>query len=463
MKMPKFILVLFFLLATLAVQGALTVSPGGSDSNSVYSIAIVAANSVGGPTNGVTAATAASIAATNATYAINTTTNALTRTVTNQWSRGSGRYYGPVILDTGLPVPENNGYGSVDLQSTNVFGGTLSLNSAGGVNCFIGGGSGNLIYQSQTGYDANGFTTATAAILSGESNLVVDCQSVIAGGGGNYAGPRTLGELGPDDGFLGGGTGNYLFATDSVLVGGIQNTNESANSFLGGGSGNWLYEGLFIGACYSSVVSNASYIVAGQSQFALNSPYGGIVGGRNSKLLNAQDAHIFGNLITNSEPRSIKFGWATNAWNVNSNGVMSQTKVGGGEFVSISAFGGITNNVGNNIAWEIGPTNGTGGGSPLLRMIESSTFNESRLEAGELRFDFFGTPSLTMNGSAGNIDAVGAISAASFSGDGAGLTAVKAQSLNIGSNSVAFSGNISIYLTNVDGTVYRLSAQRIVP
>lgn len=66
MKMPKFILVLFFLLATLAVHGALTVSPVGSDSNSVYSIAIKAANSVGGPTNGITAGTADTIAKTNA-------------------------------------------------------------------------------------------------------------------------------------------------------------------------------------------------------------------------------------------------------------------------------------------------------------------------------------------------------------------------------------------------------------
>ena len=53
-----------------------------------------------------------------------------------------------------------------------------------------------------------------------------------------------------------------------------------------------------------------------------------------------------------------------------------------------------------------------------------------------------------------------AASGIQFKGNGRGLTNIV---LNIGSNSVAVSTNISIYLTNQDGTVYRLSAQRIVP
>jgi hypothetical protein len=53
-----------------------------------------------------------------------------------------------------------------------------------------------------------------------------------------------------------------------------------------------------------------------------------------------------------------------------------------------------------------------------------------------------------------------AASGIQFKGNGGGLTNVR---LNIGSNSVPVSTNISIYLTNQDGTVYRLSAQRVFP
>lgn len=47
-----------------------------------------------------------------------------------------------------------------------------------------------------------------------------------------------------------------------------------------------------------------------------------------------------------------------------------------------------------------------------------------------------------------------------ITGNGVTLTNVRP---NLGSNSVAVSGNITIYLTNQDGTVYRVAAQRVVP
>lgn len=65
MKRTTFILFWLILLAGWTVGTFGQERPGGVSSNSVYNIALVAANSVGGPTNGVTAATAASIAATN--------------------------------------------------------------------------------------------------------------------------------------------------------------------------------------------------------------------------------------------------------------------------------------------------------------------------------------------------------------------------------------------------------------
>jgi len=63
MKRTTFILFCLVLLAGWTVGTFGQERPGSVSSNSVYSIALVAANSVGGPTNGVTAATAASIAA----------------------------------------------------------------------------------------------------------------------------------------------------------------------------------------------------------------------------------------------------------------------------------------------------------------------------------------------------------------------------------------------------------------
>lgn len=75
MKRITFILFWLILLAGWTVGTFGQERPGGVSSNSVYSIALVAANSVGGPTNGVTAATAASIAATNVSqgYALGAT------------------------------------------------------------------------------------------------------------------------------------------------------------------------------------------------------------------------------------------------------------------------------------------------------------------------------------------------------------------------------------------------------
>lgn len=65
MKRTTFNLFWLILLAGWTVGTFGQERPGGVSSNSVYNIALVAANTVGGPTNGVTAATAASIAATN--------------------------------------------------------------------------------------------------------------------------------------------------------------------------------------------------------------------------------------------------------------------------------------------------------------------------------------------------------------------------------------------------------------
>lgn len=189
------------------------------------------------PTGGVSVLTAVNISATNAAWETQTTTNALTRNITNQWSRGSGRYYGPVITD-GPALPQNNGWGSIDLQSPQKSPvGVPSLgsntNSAGGWNCFIGGGEGNVIYQNQEGYDFQGWKTIGSSIGGGNNNTMINADTCGIGmGDSNYLGPSSGSPQNyVDDSFIPFGISCAVFDTIDAMAMGWACTNTA-----GGGS-----------------------------------------------------------------------------------------------------------------------------------------------------------------------------------------------------------------------------------
>lgn len=255
-------------------------------------------------------------------------TNVLTRSITNQWSRGTGRYYGAVITDGGLPVPSNNGWGSVDLQPSLfpqdgfALDSSANTNSAGGRTGFIGGGQKNLIRQTQEGYDANGWQASSSVIGGGYGNLIIDASEATIGGGyENYIGPQTIGESGAagDDCVISGGAGNRVYGIDSGIGSGISNTNNSSNAFIGGGSGNYLESGSFIGAGNNNRVISSGFVVAGEGNIATNSPRGGILGHTENVVRNAADAFVLGNYLTNTTAGSIMIGLGTNYVSISTN------------------------------------------------------------------------------------------------------------------------------------------------
>lgn len=269
-------------------------------------------------------------------------TNALTKGTTN-FSFGSGRYYGPIITDGGIPLTQNNGWGSVDLQVpifpevAGAYSGTANTNSAGGIACYIGGGFGNLMMQTQEGYDAQGWKMVGSGIGFGAFNTLVNVDTGGIGiGDHNYIGPSPDNPQNyVDDSFIPFGISCAIFDAIDAGAMGWACTNSA-------GGGSWV-----IG--WHCWLDGGGTWAAGENVWNRGTSHGIIGLGKNILMTNAANAFVFGqnikidnafnagavglNITNTGNHGDYQFGVGTNAITVRSNGqlvVSGPLFIGGG-------------------------------------------------------------------------------------------------------------------------------------
>jgi len=315
-------------------------------------------------------------------------TNVLTRSITNQWSRGTGRYYGAVITDGGLPLTQNNGWGSVDLQVATfpevagAYSGTANTNSAGGLANFIGGGWGNLIYQNQEGYDAGGFHAVGSSIGGGTFNTMINADTCAIGwGDNNYIGhsagnPQNY----VDDSFIPFGITCAILDSIDAMAMGWASTNSGSGGSMAMGWHCWLDGGgkLALGDYVWIRGSSHATVGIGKSVLLTNALQA-IVVGEDIKIADAASAGAFGIGLTNSTHGDYQFGVGTNCLTVSSNGNVRVS--GSGRYTGSAA--GLTNF------------------STLVSSSASQTFDTSTIYTNTTTKTLFVQSSWQMSGSVG--------------------------------------------------------------
>lgn len=163
-------------------------------------------------------------------------------------------------------------------SSSSIVGGVRNIISS--VDCFIGGGYSNSIYNSSN----------YSSIVCGYYNAVQDGSqfSFIGAGYGNYISGSTT------HAFIGGGYNNYVgeFSSHGSIVNGYQNriTSMSPYAFIGGGQGNYIHSsdwGAIVGGStnYITQASDYSSILGGYSNYiGQSSTYATILGGRGNYI-----------------------------------------------------------------------------------------------------------------------------------------------------------------------------------
>ena len=356
MKMPKFILMLLFLLATLAVQGALTVSRGGSDSNSVYTIALVAANSVGGPTNGVTAATAASIAATNAAYYATNGTGVFVGYTTNLHL---GSYYAVEAFgSTATNAIDSDGIGAWTFNRYNPDGSLVGRNIK------------SIDFQFVRYHNHESAAQGNAILW----------------GVGNVAGQEGAGGV------------NVPAQDNAVIVNGTQNTNNGVECTIVSGTYNRLDNGPLV-AVNHTVILNGMWMKA-------KSDYTTVLGGSNV-IAEGYGSILGGYDFTRTNAWEFFYGWKTNGISVRpTNGTITaegnmRFKVGDAQSWSDLGITGFTNQTADGNVIRIGSTNSVSG-SPEISFDAAGGSYSGKFGLDEISISFLGTPLFSINGTTGD-------------------------------------------------------------
>lgn len=527
---------LFSLIVLAGIQlcpaPSVVVPKSGTDSNTVYSIALQAAYNVGGATGGVTIATANMLAATNSAYQ---RTNGTSSFVGN----GTGLTN---VLNLSDAATNKSGYKVLVNQSP--YTTNLHLGSDYFVEAF-GDGATNAL-------DSDGIGAWTYNRYNNSGSLIgrywhsIDLQfaryqeeqtalpgNAILWGVGNVAGWYTAGgaNVPPQD--------------NAVIVNGTMNTNMGVESTILSGTWNTIWawnqdapaHSVILNGIFGRAAGDYCTILGGSNVIA--SGFGNVYGGDHVQRTNnwefywGQKKYLTNSIVvagagnsgangtylvadvrfyTNSGNAYVLTNFAANQWHIKSNTTILysnaipagtietptswtiasgaaaaptsyfNTYVNSGFSVlptngTITAEGNMRFKVGDSTSWtdigitgftnqnsdgslvSLGATNSTAG-APQLTMLAAGGAYDSSFTAVGASWNFLGTPLVSINGETGEATFTGVTSGA-YSGSGAGLTDISAQKLNIGSNSVSVTPNVTIYLTNNNGTVFRLSAQKL--
>ncbi len=333
---------------------------------------------------------------------IGTTTPGATLQVVGTLVAGSGgTATGTNAIALGNGAIASGNYSSVGGGSGNIASGAGSVVSGGGWDGTTTSGntaSGNASSVSSGLGNANGGNYSF--IGSGQGNIIDSTwnQSVIGGGYGNTISNHDVtiagGQGGTASGFaatIGGGYDNTATGPSGTVAGGQSNNNTGDHAFIGGGLSNAA------SGSYASLSGGYQNAAGGAGSFIGGGGTDGTTNGANNASGNA----------------SVVVGGLNNT--------------AGGNYASV--LGGIANSASGNYSTVMGSNasaNNSGSfvygdaSGTLVSDPVANSFNV--LATGGFNFydDGSETPALTISG--GNVVVVGNVTAASFTGDGSGLT-----------------------------------------